>query len=133
MKRLGSLDVLLTETARVGPLGTKQAHPSCSTPGAQTLAASYARTEGENEQRGRREKGRRRAINIKLKSKEKRRLATSLYSMHQLILPQASHEHCAGEWGREADLSEHLEMGTQTSWETLLAKGVTIWGTGTGT
>lgn len=60
-------------------------------------------------------------------------MATSLYSMHQLILPQASHERCAGQWGREADLSEHLEMRTQTSWETLLAKSVTIWGIGAGT
>ena len=60
-------------------------------------------------------------------------MATSLYSMHQQILLQASHEHCAGQWGREATLSEHLEMGTQTSWETLLAKSVTILGTGTGT
>ena len=32
--------------------------------------------------------------------------------MHQQILLQASHEHCAGQWGREANLSEHLEMGT---------------------
>ena len=47
MERLGSLDVLLTEMARVGPLGTPQAHPSRSTHGAQTLAASCARTQSE--------------------------------------------------------------------------------------
>lgn len=42
-------------------------------------------------------------------------MGASLYSIHQLILPRASHEHCAGQCRREANISRHLEMRTQTS------------------
>lgn len=42
-------------------------------------------------------------------------MGASLYSIHQLILPRASHEHCAGQCRREANISGHLEMRTQTS------------------